>query len=195
MNIYADAGLLILGTRMKRISDRFLSEVSKIYKERKIGFEPVWFPVFYLLDMKGPMSLTEIANELEVSHSAISQMIAQLEKKKLVEMVPNDADARVKLMYFTTKGRNLLDEVHAMKLSGKSYLEIAALGGGINTTVAKTREAGFDELLELTRQRAMIALKNGITTIEIKSGYGLDIENELKMLKVIKALDQQLDML
>jgi len=54
MNIYADAGLLILGTRMKRISDRFLSEVSKIYKERKIGFEPVWFPVFLPVGYERP---------------------------------------------------------------------------------------------------------------------------------------------
>jgi len=104
-------------------------------------------------------------------------------------LIPGLIDAHTHICF---AGSRAMD--HAMKLSGKSYLEIAALGGGINTTVAKTREAGFDELLELTRQRAMIALKNGITTIEIKSGYGLDIENELKMLKVIKALDQQLDM-
>ena len=104
-------------------------------------------------------------------------------------LIPGLIDAHTHICF---AGSRAMD--HAMKLSGKSYLEIAALGGGINNTVSKTREAGFDELLDLTRERAIVALKNGVTTLEVKSGYGLDIQNELKMLRVIKALDQQLDM-
>jgi DNA-binding MarR family transcriptional regulator/GNAT superfamily N-acetyltransferase len=114
MSVFIDAGLLILGSRMKRISERFLSELSKVYKEQKIQFEPAWFPIIYMLDKKGPLSLTEIANELEVSHSAISQMITQLQDKKIVEIVPNETDARVKRIFFTSKGQKLLKQVHSV---------------------------------------------------------------------------------
>lgn len=78
----------------------------------------------------------------------------------------------------------------AMRNAGKSYLEIAESGGGIWSSVQHTRAATEQELIEttLTRVNALIAL--GITTIEIKSGYGLDPENELKMLRVIKKVQQ-----
>jgi len=74
---------------------------------------------------------------------------------------------------------------YALRLSGKSYLEIAAMGGGIWDTVLKTREATLEELAELTEQRAGKLLKLGVTTIEIKSGYGLSVDFELKILEAI----------
>ena len=112
MSVYHDAGLLILGTRLKRISDRFLNEVSKIYTKQNISFETGWFPVLFLLNKKGSMSLTEISNELEVSHSAISQMINQLLIKKIVEIQPDDSDARIKRIFLTIKGKKLIEQVH-----------------------------------------------------------------------------------
>jgi len=112
MGIFQDAGLLIIGTRLKRFSERFLSEVSKVYKNQNIRFEPAWFPILFLLDKKGAMSLTEIAAELDVSHSAISQMITQLQTKKIVEILPDSSDARLKRMVFTSKGKKLIEQVH-----------------------------------------------------------------------------------
>ena len=75
----------------------------------------------------------------------------------------------------------------AMRNGGKTYLEIAESGGGIWSSVLHTREASQDELLETLLERIQSLIKLGITTIEIKSGYGLDVENELKMLRTIKA--------
>ncbi|MCP2039056.1 imidazolonepropionase [Chryseobacterium sp. HSC-36S06] len=74
----------------------------------------------------------------------------------------------------------------AMRNAGKSYLEIAESGGGIWSSVQHTRNASEEELLKNTLQRINFLISLGITTIEIKSGYGLDVENELKMLRVIK---------
>ncbi|GLX87376.1 imidazolonepropionase [Thalassotalea loyana] len=71
-----------------------------------------------------------------------------------------------------------------MRLQGKSYEEIAKAGGGIISTVNATREATEAELLEGALKRAKALNSQGVTTLEIKSGYGLDIENELKMLRV-----------
>ncbi|SHE56911.1 imidazolonepropionase [Chryseobacterium takakiae] len=79
----------------------------------------------------------------------------------------------------------------AMRNAGKTYLEIAESGGGIWSSVQHTRKASEQELLETLLQRIDFLLALGITTIEIKSGYGLDAENELKMLRIIKRAQQQ----
>ncbi|WP_419869756.1 imidazolonepropionase [Chryseobacterium sp. CT-SW4] len=74
----------------------------------------------------------------------------------------------------------------AMRNAGKTYLEIAESGGGIWSSVQHTRNASEQELLETLLERINFLIRLGITTIEIKSGYGLDVENELKMLRTIK---------
>ena len=78
----------------------------------------------------------------------------------------------------------------AMKLAGADYLDILRAGGGILDTVRKTREASFDELYEKSCAFLDEMLAFGVTTCEAKSGYGLDEENEIKMLKVINALGE-----
>jgi imidazolonepropionase len=80
---------------------------------------------------------------------------------------------------------------YALRLSGKSYVEIAKAGGGILDTVQKTRAATFDELVQLTLKRANNLLLKGVTTIEVKSGYGLSVEDELKILEAIGEANRQ----
>lgn len=77
-----------------------------------------------------------------------------------------------------------------MRLEGKSYEEIARAGGGIVSTVAATRESSVDALAESARRRLEPMMDQGLTTIEIKSGYGLDLENEIKMLEAAGLLAQ-----
>lgn len=79
---------------------------------------------------------------------------------------------------------------YAMRNAGKSYLEIAKAGGGIWDTVTQTRKASLEKLAQLTLQRANRHLKDGITTTEVKSGYGLSLEEELKMLRAIKLANE-----
>lgn len=76
---------------------------------------------------------------------------------------------------------------HAMKLAGATYEDVHAAGGGINFTVRATREASEARLLELLLARFDLMLKGGTTTCEVKSGYGLDFDTELKMLRVLQA--------
>ncbi len=75
-----------------------------------------------------------------------------------------------------------------LRLSGKTYKEIAQAGGGILSTVRKTRQAGEAELYLSALERLWEMVSWGTTTVEIKSGYGLDTENELKLLRVIRRL-------
>ena len=76
------------------------------------------------------------------------------------------------------------------RLSGASYEEISRAGGGIISSVKATRNATLEELVEQARPRLYAMMRGGITTIEIKSGYGLDLETELKMLRAAKALGE-----
>lgn len=77
-----------------------------------------------------------------------------------------------------------------MRLSGLSYAEIARRGGGIQATVAATRAASEEALLQQSILRARALLQSGVTTIEIKSGYGLDWQSEFKMLRVAKQIEE-----
>jgi imidazolonepropionase len=107
-----------------------------------------------------------------------------------------DAGGRVVLPGFVDAhahpvfGGNRADE-YELRASGATYQEIAARGGGIKSTVAKTRAASEDELFQAGKRYADWFLRGGTTTVEAKSGYGLTVEDELKILRVIKRLDQE----
>ncbi|WP_313058801.1 imidazolonepropionase [Pseudomonas rhodesiae] len=78
------------------------------------------------------------------------------------------------------------------RLEGVSYAEIAAQGGGIASTVRATRAASEDELFASAHKRLRSLLRDGVTTVEIKSGYGLDLASERKLLRVIRRLGEAL---
>src|SRR4051812_19866825 len=84
---------------------------------------------------------------------------------------------------------NRADE-HAMRRAGSTYEEIAKAGGGIASTVAKTKAASDDELLEQSRARLHAMMRGGCTTVEVKSGYALDPAGELRLLKLARALGE-----
>ncbi len=99
---------------------------------------------------------------------------------------PGFIDAHTHICFSGSRAKD-----YAMRNAGKSYLEIAEAGGGIWDTVTQTRKAKQEELTCGTIKRANALLKKGITTIEVKSGYGLSVPEELKMLRAIKNANQQ----
>lgn len=100
-------------------------------------------------------------------------------------LTPGLIDCHTHLVY----GGNRANEFE-MRLNGAAYADIAKAGGGILSTVRATRQASQDELAQSASVRLESLLREGVTTIEIKSGYGLDVETELKMLKVARKLGE-----
>jgi imidazolonepropionase len=98
-------------------------------------------------------------------------------------LTPGLIDCHTHLVY----GGNRANEFE-MRLNGASYADIAKAGGGILSTVRATRAASEEELVKQASPRLESLAAEGVTTIEIKSGYGLDVETELKMLKVARQL-------
>ncbi|HTE01559.1 MAG TPA: imidazolonepropionase [Mucilaginibacter sp.] len=96
-------------------------------------------------------------------------------------LLPGFVDCHTHLCFAGDRSKD-----YALRIAGKSYLEIAKAGGGIWDSVTQTRQASKEELAELLLQRINRHAKDGVTTIEIKSGYGLKVEEELKQLYAIK---------
>lgn len=102
-------------------------------------------------------------------------------------VTPGLIDCHTHLIY----GGNRSQEFE-MRVRGATYTEIAAAGGGIRSTVFATRRASEEELLAHAQRRLEVLLEGGITTVEVKSGYGLDRDTELAMLRVARRLGEQL---
>jgi imidazolonepropionase len=98
-------------------------------------------------------------------------------------VMPCYADSHTHLVYAGNREQEFVD-----RINGLSYEQVAARGGGILNSVAKLREAGEDELFKQAKVRLREIISQGTGAVEIKSGYGLDLESELKMLRVIRRL-------
>ena len=100
-------------------------------------------------------------------------------------ILPGFVDCHTHLVFAATR-----EEEFEMRIKGKSYQEIAASGGGIKSSVKALRSKSKEELIQLALPRLDRMLSYGTTTIEAKSGYGLSLEDEIKMLEVIKELNR-----
>lgn len=122
--------------------------------------------------------------------AANSKYELQVIKESMV-LLPGLIDAHTHICFGGSRAND-----YAMRVAGKSYLEIARSGGGILDSVKKTREATVVELVKDLKQRCDRHLREGVTTCEVKSGYGLNTDDELKMLEAIQLVNRhhQLDL-
>ncbi len=101
-------------------------------------------------------------------------------------LLPGFVDCHTHICFAGSRAKD-----YSMRIQGKTYLEIAKAGGGIWDSVTQTRAADKETLTHLLLKRIERHLSEGVTTIEVKSGYGLSVEQELKQLRVIKAASNQ----
>ncbi len=122
------------------------------------------------------------ASELSVEQRAGCELVASGGV-----MTPGLIDCHTHLVYAGHRAAEF-----EQRLEGASYADIAAAGGGILSTVRAVRAASEDELVEQARPRLQTLMADGVTTIEFKSGYGLSLEDELKMLRAARRLGDEL---
>ncbi|HOO62323.1 MAG TPA: imidazolonepropionase [Synergistaceae bacterium] len=127
--------------------------------------------------------ILSVGDEKEVRRHAANLEIHEEVDCRGMCMVPGFVDPHTHICFAETR-----ETEFSMRLSGVPYLEILEKGGGILSSVRSLREMDSANLFEATKNRVLSALSLGTTTIEIKTGYGLDMQNELKMLEVIQRI-------
>lgn len=108
MSIIKNLGYIAVGTRFRILTDRLMQDADKIYKSLDLEFEPRWFTVFYLINQKSPVTITELTEQLGYSQPAVTQIVNSLIKKKLISSVKGKNDSRKKNITITPKGQDLL---------------------------------------------------------------------------------------
>lgn len=119
--------------------------------------------------------------------SKYADVLAEAEKMDVTgkTVTPGLIDPHTHLVHAGTR-----ENEYAMRLKGKTYMEIMNAGGGIHATTRATQEADFDQLYKESKKRLDTFFTYGVTTVEAKSGYGLSLEHELKQLEVAKKLNE-----
>ena len=101
-------GPLAFASRLKRISERLMRDVSRIYRELDVEFHARWFPVMYLLGQKSPLAVTEVARELGLTHPAINQIAAGMTKAGLLLSTKDSQDERRRMLSISPEGGKVL---------------------------------------------------------------------------------------
>lgn len=105
MDFLIQIGPLALPSRLRRLADRMTQDITLLYKELNIDFEPRWFPIFCLLNCKSPMGVVDIARLLGVSHPAVNQIAGEMIEMGLIDALKDETDKRKRLLSLSDKGR------------------------------------------------------------------------------------------
>lgn len=142
-DVIKQLGELALATRLKRLSDRLIQDVSKIYHERGFDFDPRWFALMQVLKQRESISVMDAAAVLKITHPAVVQLADQLEKKNIISTSKDKKDGRKRNMELTAKGKKLLSDLSPLlkniKLANKKYLN--STGYDILSMIEKLEKA------------------------------------------------------
>lgn len=110
-DIVSELGELALATRLKRLSERLMKDVSRIYRDLDIDFEARWFSILYALVQRSPMTVTALARTLRLTHPAVNQLAGELIARKLLLSAKGKKDERQRLLRLSAKGRAMADRL------------------------------------------------------------------------------------
>ena len=129
MDIIQELGSLAFASRLKRISERLMKDVSRVYADLDVDFEARWFPVLYLLTRNSPQSITEIARELHLTHPAVNQISGGMSRAGLLASTRDRKDDRKRLLSLTKEGRDLVGKLqpvwHDIEMATTEVLELS----------------------------------------------------------------------
>lgn len=167
---------LAFGSRLKRLSDTLMKDVKKVYKHLYIDFEPTLMPVFKTIADENEISVGEIALLLDISQPAVTQFINNLQKRKLLKVVPDKNDRRKKNVTLTIKGKNTIEKLQPIWKVIEEQL--ASLTNNTNTS--------FMEHIRLTeakqkkyplQNRIMDELKQNVEIINYEPKHAKEFYN------------------
>ncbi len=111
MDIIQQLGELALGSRLRRLSERLAQDVAAIYSDLDLDYEPRWFPVYYLLLQKSPISICDAAQELGITHPMVSQIASEMVKRGVVLELRDENDKRKKMIALSEKGLSMSEKL------------------------------------------------------------------------------------
>jgi ribosomal protein S18 acetylase RimI-like enzyme len=158
MDLIRELGPLAFASRLKRISERLMKDVSRIYQEQEVDFQARWFPVLYLLGQKTSMSVTEIAQALHMTHPAINQIASGMSEAGLLSSAKDASDERRRILALSEKGAGVMRSlVPVWKDIESANRDLLALADCDLLTALDRIEAALDE--EDMYQRVMARVR------------------------------------
>lgn len=126
MDLIEQLGPLAFASRLKRLAEKLHKDGSLIYKQRNVDFQARWFPVIYALSRRKSMAITELANDLNLTHPAINQIAGAMTRKGLLKSVKGKKDERRRFISLSPKGRNLVKALepiwHEIKIATEELI-------------------------------------------------------------------------
>ncbi len=184
MNIIEKAGILAIGTRLLRVHDQLRTDANAFYKAQGFDFETKWFPVMYVLSIKSPLSIMEIAAEIGLSHPTTITLLRELENRKYIESIKDERDERKRNIQLTPQG---LELVNALRPIWKMIIKVLTklttnqnnLFEAINEVEDRLKENSFIQRMEAIANDQK-QVKSELVTIK-----KIEIPEELAIAKAI----------
>lgn len=174
MSFIKQLGYIAIGTRFRVLTDRLMLDADKIYESLNLDFEPRWFTVFYMINLKSPITITEITEHLGYSQPAVTQIANSLIKNKLIKSVKSKNDSRKKYITITEKGKDLLEKlIPVWKDIENAVKELLDSTGYDILFILSKLESELDSKDIYTRTMDKIKLRqiNQVNIIEFKPEY------------------------
>lgn len=150
-----------LGVRLRRLAERIDRDVAKVYEERGVAFEQRWFGVLNQVALNGPMSVSEIAAALRITHVSISQASGSLERAGYVSPRPDPEDGRRRVLTLTESGRALVKELGPLWRALERVAEQLNDEAGDVVALLNRLEDALDERTLRERLRMLASQQDG----------------------------------
>ncbi|MEO6148819.1 MAG: bifunctional helix-turn-helix transcriptional regulator/GNAT family N-acetyltransferase [Mucilaginibacter sp.] len=142
MSIIDDLQELAIGSRLKRLYDTFAKDVAQIYKDEELTFEPKYFTLYYLISRRGEIGITEIADELALTHPGVIHLARELEALGYIESIKSKTDSRKRILRLSVKGKESLPKFEHVwaKITSLNKSLFENQQNNLLTAVAETEE-------------------------------------------------------
>ena len=147
---------MALGSRLRRLSEKFTEDAAKIYALYDVAFDPKWFPVFYVLSQKKELSITEIAQIIGHSHPSVSQIVKEMTNLGLTTTAKSVSDARVSVVKLSDKSQQLIPTIE------NQYLDVT------QAAVELVEEMQYDLWKAIEEMEFLLARKDFYTRVREK---------------------------